>query len=308
MPSKTVVIADPGIDTAFALALALNDPIIDVVGVGATAGNVAAEQATQNVRIILEQLDPPRWPRLGSAIAIPSEANGDKLHGPGGLGGATFSIAKRDEPPATDKVAVDLIREWPHDITILALGPLTGLAQALDRDPEISALIGRVIVMGGVWRITGDAGPVSEFHFASDPMSARRVLRCGAPITLIPLDVSRQLLFSPSELLELPEPEARTCQFLRKIVPFGIRATANLHGVEGFHLSDVLGPVALARPGALTTRPAHVDVETRGELTRGMSVIDLSPRPAGAANVELATDVDVAAVRMYIKDVLASSI
>jgi inosine-uridine nucleoside N-ribohydrolase len=308
MPSKTVVIADPGIDTAFALALALNDPVIEMVGVGATAGNVAAEQATQNVRIILEQLDPPRWPRLGSASVTPSEANGDKLHGPGGLGGATFSIAKRDEPPATDKVVVDLIREWPHDITILALGPLTGLAQALDRDPEISTLIGRVIVMGGVWRITGDAGPVSEFHFASDPMSARRVLRCGVPITLIPLDVSRQLLFSPSELLELPEPEARTCQFLRKIVPFGIRATANLHGVEGFHLCDVLGTVALARPGALTTRPAHVDIETRGELTRGMSVIDLSPRPAGAANVELTTDVDVAAVRMYIKDVLASSI
>jgi inosine-uridine nucleoside N-ribohydrolase len=125
---------------------------------------------------------------------------------------------------------------------------------------------------------------------------------------LIPLDVSRQLLFSPSELLELPEPEARTCQFLRKIVPFGIRATANLHGVEGFHLCDVLGAVALARPGTITTHPAHVDVETRGELTSGMSVIDLSPRPPSAANVELATDVDVGAVRMYIKDVLASSI
>ena len=69
------------------------------------------------------------------------------------------------------------------------------------------------------------------------------------PITLIPLDVSRQLLFSPSELLDLPEPEVRTCQFLRQIVPFGIRATANSHGVEGFHLCDVLGPVVLREPG-----------------------------------------------------------
>ena len=74
---------------------------------------------------------------------------------------------------------VDLIRDWPHDVTILALGPLTGLSQALDRDPEIATLIGGIIIMGGVWQIAGDAGPVSEFHFASDPMSARRVLRCG---------------------------------------------------------------------------------------------------------------------------------
>jgi inosine-uridine nucleoside N-ribohydrolase len=308
MPQKTIIIADPGIDTAFAIALALNDSAFEVVGALATGGNVSPDQATQNVRIILEQLDPPRWPRLGSAGPLASEANCEQLHGPGGLGGALFSIAKRDEPPAAEKVLVDLVRERPHECVILALGPLSGLAQALDRDPEIAALIQRIIVVGGVWRVAGDAGPVSEFHFASDPVSARRVLRCGAPITMIPLDVSRQLLCSPSELLDLPEPEARTCRFLRQIVPFGIRATANLHGVEGFHLCDVLGTIALARPAALTTRPAHVDVETRGELTRGMSVIDLNRRPANAANVELAIDVDIAAVRMYIKDVLASSI
>ena len=133
------------------------------------------------------------------------------------------------------------------------------------------------------------------------------MLRSGTPVTLIPLDVSRQIVFSPSDLLDLPEPEARTCQFLRQIVPYGIRASANLFGVEGFHLCDVLGIMALTRPATLTLRPAAVDIELRGELTRGMSVIDARPQSAGKTTVDLAMTVDVPAVRMYIKDVLGSS-
>jgi inosine-uridine nucleoside N-ribohydrolase len=308
MPHKAVLIADPGIDTAFAISLALNDPEIDVVGLLASGGNVSPEQATQNVRIILEQLDPPRWPRLGSALPMPGEFNGINLHGTGGLGGMTFPIAKRDEPPSSDKVLVELIRESPHELTIIVLGPLTVLARAIDRDPDIVSLIHRVVSLGGTWHEAGDVGPVSEFHFASDPLAARQVIRCGAPITMIPLDVSRLIVLSPSDLLELPEPEARTCQFLRQIVPFGIRATSNLFGVEGFHLCDVLGVASVARPSAVAVQPAAVDIETRGELTRGMSVIDPRPQRASNTTVDVVTAVDVPVVRMYIKDVLGSSI
>jgi len=308
MPCKTVVIADPGIDTAFAISLALNDPEINLLGLLASGGNVSPEQATQNVRIILEQLDPPRWPRLGSGLPIPGEFDGVNLHGPGGLGGATFPVAKRDDPPSSDKVLVELIRESPHELTIIVLGPLTVLARAIDRDPEIVSLIHRVVSLGGTWREAGDVGPVSEFHFASDPLAARQVIRCGAPITMIPLDVSRLIVLSPSDLLELPEPEARTCQFLRQIVPFGIRATSNLFGVEGFHLCDVLGVAAVARPSSVAVLPAAVDIETRGELTRGMSIIDPRPQRASNTTVDVVTAVDVPVVRMYIKDVLGSSI
>ena len=145
---------------------------------------------------------------------------------------------------------------------------------------------------------------MAEFHFYCDPAAARQVLRCGAPITLLPLDVTRKLVFSPSDLLELPAAESRTCRFLRQIVPFGIGATSNLYGIEGFHLKDVLGVVALALPGSLTTRPMIVDVETRGELTRGMSVVDQRPGRTAAPNVEMAVGVDVAAVHAYMDRVL----
>src|SRR5207245_2003466 len=141
-------------------------------------------------------------------------------------------------------------------------------------------------------------------HFYCDPTSARKVLQSGANITLIPLDVTRKLVFSPSDLLELPVPESNTSQFLRKIVPFGIRASSNLYGIEGFHMKDVLAIVALTLRKALTVHPYFVDVETQGELTRGVSVVDARPNPAGKPNVDLAVGVDVLAVRDYIFETL----
>ncbi len=133
-----------------------------------------------------------------------------------------------------------------------------------------------------------------------------RCCASGTPITLVPLDVTRKLVFSPSDLLQLPNPESRACRFLRAIVPFGIGATSNLYGVEGFHLSDVVGVAALALPTALSTRPVAVDVETRGELTRGMTVVDTRPQ-APRPNVDLAVGVDVQAVRDYMTRILRTT-
>jgi inosine-uridine nucleoside N-ribohydrolase len=304
MPRKVILIADPGIDGAFAVALALHDPDLDVLGLAATAGNVSAEQATLNVHILVEQFDPPRWPRLGAALPVEYEIDGRHLHGPGGLGGAKFPCAQLHHPHPSDKLLIDLVRQFPKEVAVIVLGPLTVLARAFDRDPELPALVQRLVCLGGAWHEPGNAGPVTEFHFTCDPAAARQVLRCGAPLTLIPLDVTRKLLFAPGDLLELPAPDSPTCRFLRQIVPYGIGATSNLYGIEGFHLKDVLGIVAVALAAALSTRPMIVDVETRGELTRGMSVIDARPGRREAANVELAVGVDVAAVREYIDHVL----
>src|SRR5207249_4540883 len=114
----------------------------------------------------------------------------------------------------------------------------------------------------------------------------------------------RQVLFSPSDLLGLPADSSKTCRFLRQIVPFGIAATSNLYGIEGFHLKDVLGIIAVAQPQAMTTKAMRVDVETRGELTRGMSVFDRRRWQSGSGNVDLATEVDSSLVRKYIERVL----
>jgi len=181
---------------------------------------------------------------------------------------------------------------------------LTILARALDREPELPGLIKRLVCVGGAWHETGNAGPVSEFHFFCDPMAARQVLHAGMNLTLLPLDVSRKVLFAPTDLLTLPEIPSRIGQFLKQILPFGIAATANLYGIEGFHLKDVLGIAALAIPEAVRTRSVSVDVELRGELTRGMSVVDQRPWRTASPNVHLAVEVDSQGVRAYIDRIL----
>jgi inosine-uridine nucleoside N-ribohydrolase len=307
MTHKVILLADPGIDGAFAIALALLDPDLEVLGVAATAGNVPSEQATKNVHIIVEQLDPPRWPRLGAALPVEYDVDGTRLHGPNGLGGAEFPCAQLHHPHPSDKLISDLVRQYPKEVTVVALGPLTVLARAIDRDPELPSLVQRLICLGGTINEPGNAGPVSEFHFYCDPLAARQVLRCGAPLTLIPLDMLRKVLFSPTDLLELPAPESRACRFLRQIVPFAIGATSRLYGIEGFHLKDVLGIAAVALRGIISTRPMAVDVETRGELTRGMSVVDNRPEQRPTPNVDVAVGAEVSAVRAYIRRVLGGT-
>ena len=307
MGQKVILIADPGIDTAFAIALALLDERIDVLALAATAGNVPAFQATVNIHTLVGQIDPPRWPRLGAAPQVDYEIDGTKLHGTDGLGNANFPEISLHSPPLSDRLIVDLVKKHPREVTIVCLGPMTVLKSALSRDPALASQIQRLICLGGAWRESGNATAAAEFHFYCDPESARDVLRAGIPLTLIPLDVMRKLVFSPSDLLSLPCPESRVSQFLRKIVPYGIRASSNLYGIEGFHLKDVLGVAAIVLPKALTTKPVHADVETRGELTAGALVVDTRARPANKPNVDLATDVDVAAMRQYIVDTLGQA-
>lgn len=304
MSEKTVIIADPGIDGAFAIALALFDPNIEVLGLAASPGNVSAEQATKNIHILVEQLDPPRWPRLGAAPAVEFEGDGRLLHGPNGLGSVSFPCSTLHHPHPSEKVVAELVKQFPEQVSILCLGPCTVLAHAIDLFPDLPSQVKRVVCIGGSLKEPGNAGPVSEFHFACDPLAARQVIRSGAPIVLIPLDVMRQVLFAPTELLGLPSESSRACSFLRQLVPYAINATSNLYGIEGFHLQDVLGVVALGRPKAIETQPMHVDVETRGELTRGMTVFDRRPWSKARPNVELALHVDSQGVRDYMKGIL----
>jgi inosine-uridine nucleoside N-ribohydrolase len=305
MSQKIILIADPGIDTAFAIALALHDPGLEVIGLIASAGNIAAERATQNVQLLINTIDPPKWPRLGAALPVAYEIDGTRLHGADGLGNVGFPPLSLHQPMAGDKTIVELIRAHPRDVTVVMLGPATVLARAMDRDPELPSLIERIVMLGGAWRVPGNASAVAEFHFFCDPPAARQVIRSGVPTTVIPLDVARKLVFAPTDLLELPSPESATCMFLRKIVPFGIRASSNLYGIEGFHLKDVLGVVAVALPAKFTVEPVYMDVETRGELTRGASVIDTRPSPGAPPNVDIVTAMDVVGVRDYIHATLA---
>lgn len=306
MSRKTLILTDPGIDTIFALGLALADPQVEVLGLAATGGNVAAERATATLHALVELLDPPRWPRFGAALPILYEREATDVHGPDGANGLNLPDVRPHNPTPADRILCEVSREHPG-VTLLVLGPLTALARALDRDTELPHHLERVIVLGGTWREPGDVMPTSEFHFSCDPEAARQVLHCGASVTLVPLDVSRKLIFSPGDIRSLPDEETRLGGILRKVVPAGIAPMAGRFGVEGVYLDAVVGLAALTCPSAFTTRPVPVEIETRGELTRGMSVIDTRWGTPARPNVDLVTEVDLAVVRQYVAQTMAAA-
>ncbi len=149
MAQKVILIADPGIDTAFAIALALHDPNLEVIGLVASAGNVPADQATQNVHLLISAFDPRRWPRLGAALPVEYEIDGTRLHGADGLGNIGLPPITLHQPTPGDKAIIDLVRLYPHEVTLIVLGPATVLATAFDRDPDLPPLIERIVFLGG---------------------------------------------------------------------------------------------------------------------------------------------------------------
>src|SRR5262245_3514874 len=209
MSRKTLILTDPGIDTTFALGLALADPDVEVLGLAATGGNVPPERATATLHALIELLDPPRWPRFGAALPVSYDRDATDVHGPDGVAGLNLPDVRPHHPAPADRVICEVAREYPGDVTLLVLGPTTALARALDRDAELARHLARVVLLGGAWHEPGDVTPAAEFHFYCDPEAVRQVLHCGAPVTVVPLDVSRKLTFSPGELRLLPDGETR---------------------------------------------------------------------------------------------------
>jgi purine nucleosidase len=297
MSRKVILDVDPGIDDALALCMALFDPRLEVLAVTATAGNVSAEQATRNVQAIIEQLDPPRWPRIGQAREPDAGRPGDARHiyGADGLGNADFQVAELHHKHPAEKVICDEIRSAPNEVTIIALGPLTNIARAMVRDPEIASLIGRIHVMGGALNC-GNVTPAAEFNIHSDPESARAVFLSRTTKTLIPLDVTQQAVMTYDQLDELPDETTRLGAFLHRILPHAFRSYRMGLGLEGIHIHDAVALVAALHPELFQMTEMAGDVELSGELTRGATIFDRRQNRQWQPNMEVACEADTSAV------------
>lgn len=299
MVRKVIIDCDPGIDDAVALCMALFDPRLEVVAVTAVAGNVSAEQASRNVQAIIDQLDPPRFPRLGAATAAEDAPSVDArhLHGEDGLGNAFFPVSQLHHQHPSEKIICDEVRAAPEQVTIIALGPLTNIARAFQRDPALPSLVNRIIMTGGSINGIGNVTPAAEFNIYYDPLSARAVFRSPTTKTLVPLDVTRQVVLTLGLLEELPDELTRAGCFLRRTLPFAFRAYHQQLGQESIHLQDAVAMTAALHPELFETRELAGDVETGGELTTGATIFDRRPNAEWRANMEVAIEVDAAAVR-----------
>lgn len=278
---------DPGIDDALALVLAFRSRECSVEAITTVAGNVAVERCTANVFRILEAVKPERLPVVARGSDKPlarTLVSAPHVHGDDGLG----NLSLRYPPPRQHlspldgpDLILDTVARFPEELVLVALGPLTNLALALQRDAGRMRHLRRVVIMGGAVAVPGNVSPVAEFNFYVDPEAAGQVLASGLPIELVPLDVTRHALL-PRSVLEkrLAACPGAVSRFIAAITQKGFQFAEEI-GEGGIILHD---PVALAvalDPSLARFEPVHVAVECEGTLTRGMSVADRRAIPAG---------------------------
>ncbi|MCB1089317.1 MAG: nucleoside hydrolase, partial [Verrucomicrobiae bacterium] len=285
MAHKVIIDTDPGIGDAIALAIALLDPEIDVLGITATAGCVSGGAATRNVQAIVEHLDPAKWPRIGSSDGqVASTFGTDKgaesitltdLNGPSGLGDWEFRVADLHHRHESAKIMIDIAKSAPNEVTLLTLGPLTNLELAMERAPDFLQMLKGVVIFGGAISCGGDVTAAAEFNMFANPEAARTVLSSPATKTLVPLDICRQTVLTFEQFDRVnPKDDSPTAQLLEQLLPFAFRAHHQFLGTEGVALMELVALAAIAHPRLFEAEPMSVDVETAGELTTGMTVFD----------------------------------
>lgn len=320
MPQKLIIDADPGIGDALAIAVAMLDPDLDVIALTAVGGSVSAVQSGRNLQSVVEALDPSKWPRIGVAdsgqrlqaaeVSYPDSPEWQQrersLNGPEGLGDWKPSIADLHHPKDAAKLMTELARQYPQEVVLLTLGPLTNLALACDRDAEFLGRLQGVVCLAGAVTAPGNVTPAAEFNVLHHPEAARLVLRFPATKTLVPLDVSLRamLTFEQFHRLNLTD-ETRCGHLLRQLIPFALRAHHQHLGVEGMWLPELTALAALARPKLVHRTTMALDVETDGKLTRGMTVFDRRAKPSWRGNIDVLQEVDPQGILDYLTSIVA---
>jgi inosine-uridine nucleoside N-ribohydrolase len=318
MPQKLIIDADPGIGDALAIAIALTDPELDVIALTAVGGAVPAVQAGRNLQALVEALDPPKWPRIGQAEASqrmveaesiapsPEWVNHQRLlHGPDGLGEFPVVVADLHHPRDAAKLMTELAREFPDEITILTLGPLSNVALAADRDSGFLGSLRSLVCLAGTVTSEGDVTAAAEFNVFHHPEAARVVLKSSTMKSIVPRDVSHKVMLTFDQLDRCELSESTRCgELLRHLLPFSLRAHRQHLGVEGIWLPEVTALAAISQPRLFKRLTFAMDVETEGRLTRGMTVFDRRQRPAWHKNVEALLDVDTQGVLDYFTQML----
>lgn len=294
MARKVIIDSDMGTDDAVALCMALFDDRLDILALTATEGCVTADQATRNLQAVVGMLDPDRHPRLGAAASTENApaVNTTYLYGEDGLGNTGFEVSELQHMMPAEKLIIDCVRSHPGDVTVICLGPLTNLARAFRRDPYIAEMVDRVVMTGGAINGVGNITQSAEFNCYFDPVSAQEIFNSRTTKTLIPLDVTGQVKFGLDLLEKLPERYCRVGEFLRQILPFAYRSYRQRLGQEDINLNDAVGILAVLEPQLFHFESMAGQVETEGQLTRGVTVFDRRQAPEWRHNMEVATSID----------------
>jgi purine nucleosidase len=299
-PCRMILDVDTGIDDALAIYFALHRPGIVLDAVTTTFGNIDRDSATRNTLQILELAgrgDIPVAPGATHALTRAFVRAAAHIHGANGLGDVALpEPAARPCAEHASDLIIRFARAHPGEITLCTVGPLTNAALALARAPEIAGLLREIVVMGGTIfhpGIPGIPSPMADANMWNDPEAGRIVLRSGARITLVGMDVTMQTLLTPAmtEIIAKGGPAAATMMHIARFYLDAYRA--QYPGIAGCGLHDPLA-VAVAEDASLvTTEAMQVDVELAGEITRGQVVADRRRTGTVRPNANVCLGVDV---------------
>lgn len=268
---KIIFDTDIGVDDAFALAYAAKSQ--QILGITAVFGNVPVGQAVKNAKLFSQQigLDAPVWRGCSRPLGLNPMVNSTKMHGGDGLGDV---LANPFDDRADNAIGfiIDTVKANPGDVTLVAIGPLTNIATAINLAPEIIPLVKEVVIMGGAFGTRGHAGnvtPHSEFNIWKDPHAADQVLSSALPVVILPLDVTHEVLLTGEEIRSL------NVEVLSQISQGYLKYSLEREGFEGMALHDTLTIAWLNHPEYFTTVMSPVRVVTEG-ITLGQTLRKLT--------------------------------
>ncbi|MEL6565668.1 MAG: nucleoside hydrolase [Pseudomonadota bacterium] len=296
-PRKIIIDTDPGQDDAVAILLALASPDeIEVLGITAVAGNVPLELTAKNALIICELAGKTDVPVLAGCDRPLGRAlvTAEHVHGSSGLDGPDLP----DPTMAlTDGHAVDFIidtlrSEAPGTVTLCPLGPLTNIATALQRAPDIADRVQQIVLMGGAYFEVGNITPTAEFNIYVDPEAADIVFKSGIDIVVMSLDVTHKALVTKPRNDAFRALGTPVGVAVAQMTDFFERFDKEKYSSAGAPLHDPCVTAYVIRPDLFTGRHVNVTVETTSELTMGMTVADWWGVTDRAPNATFIGDID----------------
>lgn len=314
LSEKIIIDTDPGIDDSMAIMMAFQTPNVEILGLTTTFGNVSTKDATRNALLLCEIAGRPDVP-VAEGSSEPLKGGEpeiqDFIHGSDGLGNLHLPPPKLNKlQKSASEFLVDKVSEYPGEVSILALGPLTNLALAIKRDSSFVKKVKRVVVLGGAFFALGNINPAAEANIYGDPEAADIVFTSGANIDVIGINITTQVKMSDDDLDELRRSKGKHAQFICNSSKFYRDWHVKSDGVYGVFLHDPVCFVALVRPDLFMFKKGVVRVETQG-LCVGHTLMDQglkrwnSDNPwTGYSPVSVAWTVNVEKVLKYIKSVL----
>lgn len=305
-PTRVVVDCDPGIDDALALLYLAGRPDVTIEAVGSVHGNVPVVTAARNALRILEVAGLGHVPvAVGAARPMAQEpSSAEFVHGADGLGdsGQPEPAGRVTREPAAEQL-VRLARANPGELSLLAIGPLTNVGLALLLEPELPNLLRQVVVMGGAFGVPGNVSALAEANIANDPEAARLVVSAGWPLRMVGLDVTHKTLLRRAQLGRIEEGTTEIAHFAWAVLQFYLDVYERRVGERACPVHDGLAAALLLEPGLAGWERGVVDIELRGDLTRGATLVDrrwgeddpANQLPAGRRPVDIAVTVDAGA-------------